>query len=374
MSVLTPPASQSATATAAAPVRPVHSFDEFSPLVEVVVGDVTGARIPTDPDRSRWLNLHPGLDAETASSPGGMFDRRVIAETEEDLEELADTLRRLGVTVHRPDPIDHAQRFSTPHGWSADGFYSYCPRDLTLIAGNAIIETPSPMRARYFETRALARMFQARMLAGSAWISAPKPRLGDELYPSGPDGAPRLGETEPAFEAANVLRCGIDLFYLVSGSGNEMGRVWLETTVEQLAPAGCKFRVHPVRGVYAGTHIDSTISLLRPGLVLLNPERVTAETIPDPLRRWDVIWCPPMAGPDAPPDALSSPWVGMNLLMVSPDLAIVDADQRELIAALERHRIEVIPLRLRHARTLGGGFHCTTLDLVRQAPAIDYFT
>lgn len=231
------------------------------------------------------------------------------------------------------------------------------------------------MRARYFETRALAELFQAKMLAGSAWISAPKPGLGDALYPLAPDGTPRLSEAEPAFEAANVLRCGIDLFYLVSGSGNELGRLWLETLLSRLAGtdrAG-PFRLHPVRGVYSGTHIDSTMCLLRPGLVLLNPERVTTETIPDPLRRWDVIWCPPMSGPPAPARALSSAWVGMNLLMVAPDLAIVDADQRALITELERHRIQILPLRLRHARTLGGGFHCTTLDLIRTAPAIDYF-
>lgn len=32
-----------------------------------------------------------------------------------------------------------------------------------------------------------------------------------------------LGETEPVFDAANVLRAGRDLYYLVSGSGNELG-------------------------------------------------------------------------------------------------------------------------------------------------------
>lgn len=350
-------------------VRPVHSYDEFSPLLEVVVGTAAGAQIPTAADRSRWLNLHPGLDAAAAARPGGAFPRRVIEETEEDLEDLAAALTGMGVTVHRPDPVDHTRRFRTPQGWESDGFYSYCPRDLTLIAGTAIIETPSPMRARYHETRALAGLFQRRMLAGSPWISAPKPRLADELYPLGADGAPRLGESEPAFEAANVLRCGTDLFYLVSGSGNEMGRLWLESTLAALG----EFRVHPVRGVYSGTHIDSTICLLRPGLVLLNPERVTPDTIPDPLRRWDVIWCPPMTGPAAPADALSSPWVGMNLLMIAPDAAIVDADQPALIAELRRHHIDVVPLRLRHSRTLGGGFHCTTLDLVRAAPAVDYF-
>jgi N-dimethylarginine dimethylaminohydrolase len=55
----------------------------------------------------------------------------------------------------------------------------------------------------------------------------------------------------------------------------------------------------------------------------------------------------------------------MNLLMIDPDRALVDAGQPELIAELEDHKIEVLPVRSRHARILGGGFHCVTLDTVR---------
>ncbi len=39
----------------------------------------------------------------------------------------------------------------------------------------------------------------------------------------------------------------------------------------------------------------------------------------------------------------------MNLLLVRPDLAIVDAAQRELITALNRYGIDVIPHVLRHS-------------------------
>ncbi|RUS93318.1 hypothetical protein DSM106972_096740 [Dulcicalothrix desertica PCC 7102] len=36
-------------------------------------------------------------------------------------------------------------------------------------------------------------------------------------------------ELEPAFDAANVLRLGKDIFYLVSDSGNKYGAKWLQT-------------------------------------------------------------------------------------------------------------------------------------------------
>ena len=46
---------------------------------------------------------------------------------------------------------------------------------------------------------------------------------------------------------------------------------------------------------------------------------------------------------------------------------IVDKHQYNLIKTLEQHKFTTIPLELRHSRTLGGGFHCVTLDLLRSS-------
>lgn len=349
--------------------RAAHSYDEFTTLREVIVGNATHARIPRR-DRSSWLNLYGDLPAdEFARVRTGRFPHRVIEETNEDLQCLIDTLRGLGITVHQTPAADHSPVFGTPE-WSTDGLYSYCPRDLTLVVGSTIIETPSPMRARYFELLGLRELFLQYMHNGSTWISAPKPRLGDHLFKIGRDGLPSLTEAEPVFEAANILRCGADLFYQISASGNEAGFHWLDSTLRVFGD----FRIHPLRGVYGLTHIDSTISLLRPGLVLLNPARVSESNLPEKFRRWDVVWCPPMADDySAIQPPLSSSWIGMNLLMVRPDLAVVDAAQKKLTKALERRRITVMPLSLRHARALGGGFHCVTLDVVRDGGPSNYF-
>lgn len=354
-----PPASVSAEPA------PVGSHDEYSPLTEVVVGTAEGARIPPL-ERSAWLNLYPDLgEAELAEVATGAFPPRMIEEAAQDLDQLAELLETLGVRVFRPEPMAHDREFGTPH-WRTSGFYSYCPRDLALVVGSTIIAAPSPMRSRMFELGGLRELFQRRMLAGSVWISAPQPQLRDELFPIDAQGRIGLGEIEPVFDAANVLRCGSDLFYLVSASGNELGYRWLQTTLSALG----NYRVHPIRGVYPYTHIDSTISLLREGLVLLNPERIRDPAqLPEPLRSWEHLWCPPMAA-TAPSSRhpLSSTWIGMNLLMVRPDLAIVDAAQQDLIALLQRNGIDVVPHTLRHARAMGGGFHCVTLDLRRERP------
>ena len=96
---------------------------------------------------------------------------------------------------------------------------------------------------------------------------------------------------EPAFDAANVLRMGWDLLYLVSGTGNELGGQWLQTIL------GDDFRVHFLKDVYYGSHIDSTFVALRPGLILCNPARINDDTLPELLRQWDVIYSPPMEKP-----------------------------------------------------------------------------
>ena len=341
----------------------VNSWDEFTQLREVIVGDATHSRIPAQTDPSAWLNCYPDVPrADRDKVYAGLFPDQVIEESNEDLADLVSTLRALGVTVHQPAALDHGRDYGAP-GWQSQGRTSYNPRDLTLVIGTTIVEAPSPVRARYFEVFGLRELFQDYMLRGASWISAPRPQLSDDLFPTDETDYPILGETEPVFEAANVLRLGRDLFYQVSCSGNELGLRWLESTARLLGD----IRVHPLRGLYKGTHIDSTIAFLRPGLVLLNPERVGPDGIPEVLRNWDVIWCPPIEEPVPPmlPHTLSTPWVGMNLLMVNPETAVVDQNQTQLIRALEARGITVVPRRLRHSRVLGGGFHCVTLDTVR---------
>jgi glycine amidinotransferase/scyllo-inosamine-4-phosphate amidinotransferase 1 len=62
----------------------------------------------------------------------------------------------------------------------------------------------------------------------------------------------------------------------------------------------------------------------------------------------------------------ASKWIALNMLVIDPQTVIVDAAQREIITMLEQMKFTVIPHTLRHSRTLGGGFHCVTLDTWRQ--------
>jgi N-dimethylarginine dimethylaminohydrolase len=209
------------------------------------------------------------------------------------------------------------------------------------------------------------------MRSDARWFSAPKPMLLDTLFDVDRN-RPTPRNDEPAFDAANVLRFGRDLIYLVSATGNELGGRWLQSVL------GDEFRIHFFRDVYYGSHIDSTFVALRPGLILCNPARVDDETLPEILKQWEVIYSPPMENTDRySADYLSrcigSDWIDMNALSIGPNRVVVDRDQTALTKLLEEHGLDVIPLKLRHSKMLGGGFHCVTLDIRRNGTLERYF-
>jgi len=101
-------------------------------------------------------------------------------------------------------------------------------------------------------------------------------------------------------------------------------------------------------------------------LVALNSSRVTPENCPQALKNWDKIWVDDVVAQDFYQYPYASRWIAMNMLSIDPDTVIVDRTQTGLITMLEQRGITVVPHALRHSRTLGGGFHCVTLDLWRQ--------
>ena len=344
----------------------VNSYNEWDPLEEVIVGTAQNAQIPHR-DKGQMAVEFFGCP-NPADIPTGPFDEHIIEETEKDLDVLVKTLEGLGVKVKRPQAVNHSDLFSTPD-WKSDGFYNYCPRDVFLVVGDNIIEAPMTLRCRYFEPNAYKDILVEYLKKDAKWVSAPKPRLLDNSYNNTDDELSVLSNFEPIFDAANVLRAGRDLFFLISSTGNELGCKWLQSYL------GPSYRVHPCHNLYSSIHIDSTIMFLRPGLALLNPERVNSNNLPKSLEKWDKIWCPDLTDIGfSGKHAHSSIWVGMNILMVNPNLAIVDKKQAKLIRVLEKSKIDVIPLQLRHSRTLGGGFHCVTLDIKRKGGLEDYFS
>ena len=335
----------------------IRSHNEWGRLRAVVVGRADNARVPVDDLSLRAINYAGGKAHEIRHGP---YPQQVIDEANEDLEHLCRVFVDAGVTVYRPEPPRTEIRHGAA-GWESDGYYAFCPRDGLLVVGDTVIEAPMVLRSRYTDAFPYRKILQQAMLEGARWIAAPKPQLPDEGYDERADKDHKsLRNLEPVFDAANVLRANEDLLFLESNSGNELGARWLQTAL------GPRYRVHVLRDIYSYMHLDSTISLLRPGLALLNPQRLSPGKLPPFFDGWRILWCPePVDIGYQRPYEHASQWIGMNLLMLDERTALVERSQVPLIRILEKEGFTVIPVPMRHARTLGGAIHCVTLDLHR---------
>ena len=349
----------------------IISNNDWDPLKEIIVGRADNARIPTV-DRSTMSMSYTNYDIEKIKPLEGPYPKWLIEEANEDADELCNVLTTAGVKVHRPLPIDHSKTFSTPD-WTTTGWYTWCPRDLLLPLDNLMIETPSPCRSRQFETSAYHDVMVEAITDGTEWISAPRPRLLDESYQFTDLSKPSLNNLEPIFDAPNCIRLGRDILFQISNTGNWLGFQWLKNTLE---PRG--YRLHAAEHVYSFAHFDSTIIPLRPGLVLLNSTRVNPNNCPKLFESWDKIYFQDVnVNPvtSSGPGSISpcSPYIGMNILSIDENTVVVGKDQTNLIKVLEQHKYNVIPTQMRHAQTLSGGYHCMTLDIVRQGSLENYF-
>ncbi|HEV2689172.1 MAG TPA: hypothetical protein VGV35_11475 [Bryobacteraceae bacterium] len=354
----------------------VNSWNEWDPLQEVVVGSVRGAAdMGFEPALSPYFPAgDPGRELQ-----GGPVHPSVVDDAERQLDFFAELLGRRGVTVRRPDPVEHTIPVKTPDWETAGGHANACPRDLLLVIGNQIIEAPMAQRARYFEFRAYRSLLKDYFRSGAAWTTAPKPLMSDDLYAArGPsDGepfnflsGPLLTEFEPAFDAACFARCGRDIFWQPDLVSNEFGVEWLR---RHLGPT---FRIHRIAfRERIPTHIDTTLVPVRPGLVLINPER---RCIDGSMRLftengWQVVPAPPSVRTGRAPARDVSNWISMNILMLDERTAVVEEAETPMMDLMRSLGCEVIPCPFDRVYPFGGGFHCCTADIRREGKLQSYF-
>ena len=301
----------------------ISSYNEWSPLKKIVVGSATDANWPVnDPVFSQEAEKTTWKESPV---PRGPVPQRIIEETNEDLDGLVTALMSCGVEVSRPDPLNFQVH---------DGLYNYCPRDRLLVYGSTIVDPAMMYPCRDMELQCYHDIVDS----ADRYLFMPR----NEGF---------------VLDAANVCRLGDKMLFLESASGNKKAYDWLCAQFPDVTIELCNF--------YAGVHIDSTIVPLREGLVLINASRVTFDAVPRVFDGWHKIWVNDVVAQDFHQYPYASKWIAMNMLVVDPHTVICDRNQTELIKTLQAYKFEVIPLELRHSRTLGGGFHCVTLDLER---------
>lgn len=359
---------------------PVNSYDEWTPLEEVIVG--TPYHLDYHADESFRLFFYDNIGdvaARSATNLGHQIARtpasqifgarpsdRLKEECSEDLEGLIQVFTEAGVVVRQPETLTSVPHVTTP-GWSAPMGHAMMSRDLFLVVGDEIIETSPMVRARYFEGDLYKELFTEYFERGARWTVAPKSRLLERNLDysyvvgrgySGP--VPDDPFYEIMFDGAQCLRFGRDIVFNVSTENHRMGARWLARHL------GDDFTVHVIE--LADNHIDGSIVPLRAGTLLV-AEGKDLSGLPEGLRKWDRIVYKRFDKPveimeDGIPQ-LASQTIGINVLSLDGDRIMVQDIQGPLIRDLEKAGFTPVPIRWRHGRSLGGGFHCVTLDMRR---------
>ena len=357
-----------------APEPVVSSHNEWDPLEEVIVGSLDGAVNP--PWDLAMQAVTPAEDVERARAfaleHGGEPVLPLLSEpAQRELDEFVNILKSEGVIVRRPDPVEHQRPLASPKWTSPAGNCHASPRDVLIVIGNEILEAPMAWRSRYFEFFAYRSLVMEYWRRGAKWTAAPKPVLSDLLYDEGyTRGRDYVtSEAEPVWDAADMTRCGRDIFVQRSHVTNDAGIEWIRRHL------GEQYRLHRVEFAdERAIHIDATFVPLAPGRILVNPDRPIKQ-LPEIVKRsgWELLSAPPSTMPESHPQYRWFRWLSMNVLNLDEKRVIVEASEEPLIRQLREWGFEPIPCHFRKCYRYGGSFHCATVDIRRRGPLQSYF-
>lgn len=356
---------------------PVNSHNEWDPLEEVIVGRLEGAAFPAW-RRINELTVPPGewdqIEA-AVGRVGASYPAEMVARAQLCLDNLISILQAEGVVVRRPEVLDYQQPFSTPEWAVSTGFCVANPRDPFVVFGDEILETPMADRSRYFEAWAYRSLFTEYLKAGARLSAAPRPRLPDSLFKDNfslnYDRVPAeygITELEPVFDAADMVRCGRDIFIQRSQVTNGLGVLWLQRHL------GSSYRVHEIQNRSPeAIHIDTTFMPLAPGKVLISPEYLDVARLPSILRTWELLVAPEPVPTVNDPLRIISRWGSINVLMLDEKRVVVEERQEPLIRSLKEWGFKPIPCAFEAYYPFMGSFHCATLDIRRRGTLQSYF-
>ncbi|PPJ59926.1 hypothetical protein CBER1_11383 [Cercospora berteroae] len=337
----------------------VQASDEWSPLKAIIVGRAGRACFPSEPKAMIEATM-PAKHVHRFK-PQCPFPESTIEKAEAELNCLSAILRDEGVRVYRSrEGVD----------WLAEGGYTGAmPRDGLMSVGNVLIEACFAWRCRSTEIE-LAYGDILEDLATSdreaRIIRRPAESYADTLLDD--NAANRewiINNSRPAFDAADFMRFGKVILGQYSHVTNDAGVEYLRRNI----PEGYTIELLDVNDPHA-MHIDATLLPLRKGLMIYHPKKVTEAALRSHkvLADWDLRPFPFL--PEAPKDAelyMTSPWLAMNVLVLDGTRVIIEASDHKSAKFFEELGMTCIRCPFKNVNSIGGSFHCATVDLVRES-------
>ncbi|KAF4508821.1 hypothetical protein G6O67_005153 [Ophiocordyceps sinensis] len=365
--------------------------DEWSPLKAVIVGRAEHSAFPSEPPHMIAATMPGEHFAEFR--PSNPFPADIVAKAQWELDNFASLLEKHGVRVYRPKEVDWVK---------AGGYTGAMPRDGLMTVGRTLIEARFAWRCRRNEIKlaysdildqlgsedGAGRIHRAPEIVGHDTIYDDVGH--DTIYDDVGNGNGNVNgngvdvqnghgitancwavnNSRPAFDAADFLRFGRTIVGQLSNVTNPMGVQCLKSIV---GPEGYAVEVLRTTDTSA-MHIDATILPLRRGVLVYNPGRVTEEELrrhavfagPD----WELHaypFVPQCRGSLSPPMYMCSPWLVLNALSLDERRIFVEEKDTQFAQWLRsKFGMEPILCPFQHVNSLGGSFHCATVDLVRE--------
>lgn len=352
----------------------VHCYDEWTKLKEIVLADITNDNNDVDFTFKAFYTLSKNY------KPGLLktYDKYIL-ERAKCLNILEKTLIENDIKVNKVNKVDKIQEFNTPN------FKSYTrpcgnPRDLFLILGDTIIEMMSCIRQRYFEFELLNDIFLEHFNSGSKWLVMPRSKLNLKEFKEFSETSFETWDKKiekiskinfPMIDGACIYKIGKDILVNTTYDTNHhQAFTWLQRQFPE-------YRWHKVH--IGEDHLDGEFVIIRPGLILYNPNGVNLnyDSLPTFMKNWTFL---PNLDWEKPKDSYkcdnmllkTTPRTEINGLVIEENKIIISKNATDTIKVLEKHNVDVIAIEFFYDHIFGGGIHCSTLDLIREGGLEDY--
>lgn len=389
----------------------VNSWDEFQPLEEVLLGSVYDS---TFFDGVKNPKIRGAL-------------KKIIDETNEDLEFFKETMRSHGIKVYQASPSELGYKTSILDYVNEHGELGYKrnvggtffstgvsaslipnpplqPRDDSIVMGNRILVTDPYTYA----IRALLPKFKEWFGEENIDISLKQENIHFPRSEKNLRNYLERNHVEINDENLAKARETEVLGGFCSPTLTRIGKTCLvdtwqtPTVVEDFL--SLKVPEFNYRKITIGGHNDSIFSVIKPGVLVATRELEPYKHI---FNGWDIIWFDDpnwshvrhwlalraknrgkwwVPGEEQNDDFTAfvekflSNWTGMaeetifdvNCLVLDDKHVVVNSDNKYLSDNLRRHGITPVICPLRHSFFWDGGWHCLTLDIKRRGTQIDY--
>ena len=335
----------------------VQSYTSWQPLEEIIVG-----RVYT-PDYFSYIKNPTVLGQMT----------RILDESNEDLDNLADVIKQYGAIVRRPDLPDKDMWIKSLESWNSVPIPPLTPRDWQITLGDKLLRVINVP-----EMDAICKIYQD---ADPSCVIDPMQKNYNPAHPIA--GA----------VASCIARVGTDVFFDRSDWMTDAQQEWIKENV-----LDSRYRVHTTQ---TNGHGDSVFAILKPGVIISSLHDADInykESFPgwevckvwDPTifaamevgkfkyenfnERWYVQGVEPTSQFADFVDTWLNKWTGfvketvfdVNCLVLDEHHVIFSSYNKQVFDFCKKHNIEPIISEMRHKYFFDGGISCCTQDIRRR--------